>query len=806
MTRLERSLLVVGGLAASTFVGGAATAQTAPVLQPWELRYVASVNFHLDTLKAVHPVDPPQLGLYVRDRGALRQLGKALFWDAQVGSDGQACASCHFHAGADNRSRNQLDPGLRSTLVPGGDTRFGNSPLAPASRPSFGPNRQLTAADFPLHKLADPADRASALLSDTNDIVSSQGVFAARLVRAVAPYDVGVPQTASGPGAIFQVSGVQVRNVEPRNTPTVVNAIFNQRSFWDARARDEFNGIDPIGQLDPGAQVVEAVSVPGLSTGAFLHAVRITAGALASQADGPPLSDMEMSFSGRRFADLGRKLLQAQVKPLALQLVATDDSVLGPLSAQRARAGARGLAATYQAMIQAAFLPQWWDGGAWRVDLSGGTPVLKRGGKSGADQFTVAEYNFPLFFGLAVREYEATLVADDTPFDRFMEGDNQALSPAALGGLQLFLGKAGCAGCHGGPELTNAGITNITRRGLLISFGAEPNPDLLERMVMGDGGVAVYDAGHYNIGVRPIAEDLGLGATIGPLDLPLSNTRRLQGCLEVQLAGGATPAAAAATCKVPRILARPVEASDLLHRASAALGDPPAVVSWLAQADLFLLPNDPLVADKGLQFLAFGPLQQAQALLVSLAGGKADVLRLVDGAARLLPDPVDPGPDLAHALAPPLTPDERAAVDGAFKTPGLRNVALTAPFFHNGGQATLHQVVEFYDRGGDFHEANIGSLDPVVRRLGLGADERADLVAFLEALTDERVRWDRAPFDHPGLSVPNGVPAAMLRQGDQGEWPPPEERVELPAVGAGGSSVPLGTPQTPFAAFLDPLR
>ena len=43
-----------------------------------------------------------------------RALGKALFWDMQVGSDGiQACASCHFRAGADPRSRNQLSPGLR---------------------------------------------------------------------------------------------------------------------------------------------------------------------------------------------------------------------------------------------------------------------------------------------------------------------------------------------------------------------------------------------------------------------------------------------------------------------------------------------------------------------------------------------------------------------------------------------------------------------------------------------------------------------------------------------------------------------
>src|SRR5919109_296109 len=54
---------------------------------------------------------PENLDDFIKDRKAAVQLGKALFWDMQVGSDGvQACASCHFHAGADNRSKNQLNP------------------------------------------------------------------------------------------------------------------------------------------------------------------------------------------------------------------------------------------------------------------------------------------------------------------------------------------------------------------------------------------------------------------------------------------------------------------------------------------------------------------------------------------------------------------------------------------------------------------------------------------------------------------------------------------------------------------------
>src|SRR5947208_16059781 len=49
------------------------------------------------------------LSRYVRDQQTLVVLGKALFWDMQVGSDGRtACGTCHFHAGADHRARNQL--------------------------------------------------------------------------------------------------------------------------------------------------------------------------------------------------------------------------------------------------------------------------------------------------------------------------------------------------------------------------------------------------------------------------------------------------------------------------------------------------------------------------------------------------------------------------------------------------------------------------------------------------------------------------------------------------------------------------
>src|SRR5712692_3782513 len=128
----------------------------APAPVPHEIVKLAS-------LKTVPVPVPANIANFIKDNAAAIALGKALFWDQQVGSDGQACASCHFHAGADSRSKNQLNPGFRA-VPPDPTFQLG------------GPNFQLKASDFPLHKLANPNDQTSDVLFDTNDIVSSQGV------------------------------------------------------------------------------------------------------------------------------------------------------------------------------------------------------------------------------------------------------------------------------------------------------------------------------------------------------------------------------------------------------------------------------------------------------------------------------------------------------------------------------------------------------------------------------------------------------------------------------------------------------
>ncbi len=72
---------------------------------------------------------------------------------------------------------------------------------------------------------------------------------------------------------------------------------------------------------------------------------------------------------------------------------------------------------------------------------------------------------------------------------------------------------------------------------------------------------------------------------------------------------------------------------------------------------------------------------------------------------------------------------------GAFKTPPLRDIALTAPYMHNGSQKTLREVIEFYNKGGEPNP----NLDGGIQPLGLTEQEIDDLVAFPQSLTSRRV-------------------------------------------------------------------
>jgi len=623
---LVSALLSLGSLF-GIFLPGAVSWAVTP--DPVTVRIVANVA-GMVSLSQVPTPQPTNLGNYVQDINAAIRLGKALYWDMQVGSDGQACGSCHFHAGADNRAKNQINPGLN-----GGDGAFGNNPFTGfLAFPGFGPNYTLTVNDYPFHKLSDPANTNSTVLRDTNDVVSSQGVFKATYngSNPLLLHDDGFPV----PDPLFQVAGINTRRVEPRNTPTVINAVFNFANFWDGRANMFFNGVNPFGPLDSASGIY--VNNGGVLTPQI---VRIPFSSLASQAVGPPLSENEMSFIGRPFPEVGRKLLFR--RPLAFQMVHPQDSVLGTLSravlnANQTVSGQPGLNTTYGAMIQAAFLPQYWN-----------SSQLVSG-------YTQMETNFSFFFGLAIQMYESTLVSNGSPFDRFMEGNNRALTDNQLQGLELFIDKGGCAACHSGGEFTDGSVTRAAANPTLPGFSAA----LVELMGMNDGFLSIYDTPFHNLGVRPTAEDQGRGGT-APFLNPLTG-----------------------------------------------------------------LPYP----------LSFSRLSEL----------KAQGLLPVNVAAYV------PTLDIRFPT------NTRVAADGEFKTPGLRNVELTGPYFHNGGQATLRQVVDFYDRGADFLDLNNPDSDPLAPFIGFTPEETDAVVAFLLSLTDERVRMEKAPFDHPQLFVPDGHP------------------------------------------------
>ena len=588
------------------------------------------------SLKTIPVPEPSNLERFVKNKQMAIVLGKALFWDMQIGSDGvTACASCHFNAGADNRSKNQVNPGFNRVHTDG-------SP-APDHHFDFGPNRQLAMSDFPLRELSNPLDRASTPIRDSNDVVSSQGVFSMlfKSVKPRSPVD-HVEFITSNDG--FQVDQINVRRVEPRNTPSVINAVFNFRNFLDGRAQNEFNGINNWGARDPNAHVYRALSATRLQREQIL----IDNASLASTAVAPPLNPLEMSAANRSFPAIGRKLLTARA--LARQKIHPRDSVLSEYS----RWPQHGLSESYAELVRAAFQPEWWQASKRiRVLDDGNTQIVdeKRHGNHANREFSQMEYNFSLFFGLATQLYMATLVADDTPYDRFMEGDNTAISAAAIRGVDLFRSqtRGRCINCHEGAELTGASVTRVKASPTRIRDGQ------------------AFDRGYNNIGIRPSAEDIALGGN-DPFGQPLSYTRAM----------------AAPNC-----------------------------------------PNN------------------------------------------------EPCPIVA---------------DGFFKVPGLRNVALTAPYFHNGGVAKLRDVLDLYSRGGNFAELTQldGSVIMPLNVLLNSESEKDDLEAWLHTLTDERVHKRQAPFDHPQIFIPNGHPGDET-QTSVGLFGNAADRfIEIPAVGREG--------------------
>jgi cytochrome c peroxidase len=90
-----------------------------------------------------------------------------------------------------------------------------------------------------------------------------------------------------------------------------------------------------------------------------------------------------------------------------------------------------------------------------------------------------------------------------------------------------------------------------------------------------------------------------------------------------------------------------------------------------------------------------------------------------------------------------------------YRTPSLRNIALTEPYMHDGSLATLEDVIEFYNRGGIPNE----NLDPLIRPLNLDQEEIRALVAFLRSLTGSNVPAIVSDAFAAPIGDPTGEPA-----------------------------------------------
>jgi hypothetical protein len=256
-----------------------------------------------------------------------------------------------------------------------------------------------------------------------DDRVGSQGVVGTIFVSINANPAVAADTCTPDQTAPFFAN----RRVTGRNAPSVIGAVYARDAFWDGRANHTFNGVDPFG-------------FTGNAGGSLTS---IGNGALASQSVGPPNNSTEMSCANRAFngaGSLGAKLLAR--RPLQFQAVSTTDSVLGSL----ALAGG-GLNSTYQALIDAAF----------------NAPVA-----------SASLAQFSRIWGQAVQAYEATLIPDQTPLDKYLAGNTSALTANQQRGLDRFTAKGNCTKCHAGPELTDASVGFAQGNGLINEDGGDP--------------------------------------------------------------------------------------------------------------------------------------------------------------------------------------------------------------------------------------------------------------------------------------------------------------------------------------------
>jgi len=738
-------------------------------------------------------------GGFVADKNAAILLGKVFFWDMQVGSDGvQSCGTCHYHGGADHRETNQLSPGPGGSNGIFDETRTGG----------IGPNYTVKPGDFPFIQFEDPDDRNSTILFETDDVHSSQGVVNGTFTDIVAGDS--VDNCAASLFQNFSVGGVSVRKVEPRNAPTTINAALNLRNFWDGRANDIFNGNDPFGLRSDDARILE-VQPDG---SVVKKKVEFTNASLASQATGPVLSPFEMSCDGRIFQKIGKKLLQ--LDPLAQQDVHPEDSVLGDIS-KRPLLGVTG---SYENLIMAAFDERLWDSEKLfdaqkdEIDNPSGDP-----GDSNAYTLMETNFalfwglSIQLYESTLISDQSPW----DLYKDAFVVEESQAvldaiLTPDQQAGLEVFMNEGKCVNCHATAMFTKASTLH------LVDEAQEEG--LVERMRMGSETHPYTTTGTATLGAQDLRWTLESDASGAPTvlgeatnaaggDFSLEDHQNDKVCGYITDSFTLDPDGSPLTkdssftgfidsgdpecpqrVQITVVDIGPFKSDNWRGRITGEdiSGEDPVDI-FRGRVGGYVGVREPALYDNGFYNIGvtpsmvdigiggngpFGnPLSYTQQYVDSLLGKDvADSFQISECNFEIQ---FNPAVDVfffaggfetgvsGGCLQPSLLPTDeqqflaisqaRVAVDGAFKVPTLRNVELTGPYFHNGGYKSLEEVVDFYNRGGNHPSDN---LDPDIRFLGLTQENKDNLVAFMKALTDPRVRHEKAPFDRPEIRIPLG--------------------------------------------------
>jgi cytochrome c peroxidase len=363
-------------------------------LQEWDPRFLDSPyikRMYTDEGKRF-ALRRPDLAEFVTDVDEAVALGKALFWDMQLGSDygrtsadgktlGTACASCHYRFGADARDKNTFAIAYQAwdKFVIGRDI--------PPAKDEEGPADPFTQRQLPFTPDGENAIEAKrfnkwglGLLQ--HELVGSQGIQK-RLFNGFGDQGAESYQAIGRPAwgylahNMFGEGEKATRQVTRRNSPSVINSVFNDRQFHDGRAESTFNGFSIFGDFDKRIILKKAMLDPnGKLLSYHPVSVALVNASLASQAVGPVVNDVEMSYTGRTFHDIAMRLLCAQA--LASQVTDTTDSLLRRYVRQEIiqkpdeaaccvnlpglyDPSRPGTPLTYRDWIKKAFRKEWWE-------------------------------------------------------------------------------------------------------------------------------------------------------------------------------------------------------------------------------------------------------------------------------------------------------------------------------------------------------------------------------------------------------------------------------------------------------------